>query len=99
MKDPRLGFVTVTQVNVAPDLRSARVFYSVLGDAKEKEDTQKALERGSGFLQREIGTALQLRYTPKLTFSLDESLEKGMQIDSVLRKIEETDSDSEKDEA
>lgn len=89
VKDPRLGFVTITHVSVAPDLRSARVFYSVLGDAQKKEDSRIALEKAAGFLQREIGGALQLRYTPKLTFSLDESLDRGMEIDKVIRKIHE----------
>ena len=87
VKDPRLGFVTVTHVNVAPDLRSARVFYSVLGDDKKKAETQIALEKAAGFLQKEIGTALILRYTPKLHFSLDDSLDRGLEIDRVLRDI------------
>jgi ribosome-binding factor A len=89
VKDPRLGFVTITHVDVTPDLRSAAVFYSVLGDEKARKDSQIALEKASGFLQKEIGTALQLRYTPKLRFCFDDSLEQGMEVDKVLRKIEE----------
>ncbi len=89
VKDPRLGFVTVTHVDVTPDLRSACVFYSVLGNAKSKKDSQLALEKAAGFLQKEIGTALQLRYTPKLAFRLDDSIEQSIEVDKVLQKIHE----------
>ena len=76
-------------VDVTPDLRSAVVFYSVLGNDKAKKDSQLALEKASGFLQKEIGTALQLRYTPKLAFRLDDSLEQSMEVDKVLRKLQQ----------
>lgn len=89
VKDPRLGFVTVVHVDVSPDLRSARVFYSVMGTAKAKLDSQQALEKAAGFLQREIGSALQLRYTPRLKFIRDESLDQGMEIDRILRGLNE----------
>jgi ribosome-binding factor A len=88
IKDPRLGFVTITHVSVAPDLRSACVFYSSLGDEKARKETQVALEKSSGFLQREIGTALQLRYTPKLKFMYDDSIDRGLEIDRVLKDIQ-----------
>lgn len=87
MKDPRIGVVTILHVDVTPDLRSARVFYSVLGNEEQRKDTQTALEKGSGFLQREIGSALQLRYTPKLHFVFDDSYDRGQEIDKVIRKI------------
>lgn len=91
VKDPRLGFVTVTHVNVTPDLRSACVFYSALGDEKAKKETQLALEKSAGFLQKEIGSALQLRYTPKLRFEFDDSIDRGMEIDKVLRDLHKDD--------
>ena len=94
VKDPRLGFVTVTHVSVAPDLRSACVFYSVLGDEKTRRESQLALEKASGFLQREIGAALELRYTPKLKFAFDDSLDRGLEIDRVLRDIQKKDKTS-----
>lgn len=87
VKNPKLGFVTVTHVDVSPDLRSARVFFSVLGNAAQKKDSLTALERASGFLQREINAALNLKYTPRLKFILDESLDRGEEIDKVLRDI------------
>jgi ribosome-binding factor A len=92
IKDPRLGFVTITHVSVAPDLRSACVFYSSLGDDKARKETQIALEKSAGFLQREIGTTLEMRYTPKLKFMYDDSLDQGFEIDRVLRDIHKKDS-------
>jgi len=91
IKDPRLGFVTITHVDVTPDLKSACVFYSVLGDQKAKENSQQVLERSAGFLQREISSVIKMRSTPRLTFRLDESLERGMEIDGILRKIKTED--------
>lgn len=89
VKDPRLGFVTITHVDVSPDLRSAMVFYSVLGNPKARKDSQLALEKAAGFLQKEIGTALQLRYTPKLAFKFDDTLDQAMEVDKVLKKLHE----------
>lgn len=88
LKDPRIGFVTVTGVDVAPDLKQARVYFSVLGGEKEKGQTQRALEHAAGFLQHEIAVALKLRFTPKLSFHLDESIEEGQRIESILRDLE-----------
>lgn len=90
LKDPRIGFVTVTGVEVTPDLKLAKVYYSVLGKEKDKVQTQRALEHSSGFLQHGIAEALKLRFTPKLNFYLDESLDRGVQIDNILREIKET---------
>ncbi len=98
VKDPRLGFVTVTHVDIAPDLKNAFVYYSVLGDEKARESSQEALEKARGFLQRQIADAIKLRYTPKLDFRLDSSLERGMEIDRVLRKLEKERPDSGEEE-
>ena len=91
VKDPRLGFVTVMHVKITPDLKSAVVFVSIMGDKKKKEESLKVLARAAGFLQHEVGTALQMRYTPKLQFELDDSLDKDFEIGQVIRKIEEKD--------
>ncbi len=91
VKDPRLGFVTITHVKVTPDLRSACVFYSAMGDEKSRKNSQVALEKAAGFLQKEIGSAIQLRNTPKLQFCFDDSLDRGLEIDKVLRKLREGD--------
>lgn len=88
LKDPRIGFVTITGVDIAPDLKQARVYYSVLGEEKEKGGTQKALEHAAGFLQHGIADALKLRFTPKLTFHLDQSLKEGERVEKILHKLE-----------
>ncbi len=93
IKDPRIGFVTVTHVGVAPDLRTARVFYSVLGDAKSRAACQIGLEKAAGFLQREIGVALKLRFTPVLTFAYDDTNDRRMEIDQTLKKIDDMNSE------
>jgi ribosome-binding factor A len=91
VKDPRLGFVTVTHVDVTADLKNAIVFYSVMGDEKARAASQQALEKASGFLQREIGQILKLRFTPKLLFRFDDSIHQGIEIDRVLKEISDKD--------
>src|SRR6476646_630554 len=80
LKDPRLGFVTITSVEVPPDLRYARVFYSVLGTPEEQKGTQQALEHASGFLRHELASRLDLRYVPELAFRNDPSIAHGDRI-------------------
>lgn len=87
LKDPRLGFVTVTHVEVSPDLKSAKVFYSAMGNEEAKASSRLALEKAAGFLQKAIAVSLKLRYTPKLLFELDDSLDRGLEIDRVLRDL------------
>ncbi|MCM8775469.1 MAG: 30S ribosome-binding factor RbfA [Candidatus Omnitrophica bacterium] len=87
MRDPRLGFVTVTHVAMSPDLKSARIFYSVMGNEKNKKDSKIALEHARGFLQKQIAMGLKLRYTPKLVFEEDDSLDQGMKVDRVIHEI------------
>ena len=87
LKDPRLGFVTVTGVDLTPDLKLARVFYTVLEKEKEKESTQRALEHSAGFLQHEIAEELKLRFTPKLSFHFDVAFEEGMRIEKILGEL------------
>lgn len=89
MNDPRIGFVTVTRVEVSPDLKYAKVHYSVLGNAKNQEATQAALSRASGFLQKELAAHIQLRFTPKLIFRFDQSVEHSVRIETILRTLED----------
>ena len=86
IKDPRVGFVSVTDVHVSPDLRHAHVNVSVYGSEEERKATMAALQHGTGFFRHEIGNNLQLRYTPELTFHLDDSLERG---DRILRLLDQ----------
>jgi ribosome-binding factor A len=84
LKDPRIGFVTVTGVDTSPDLRSARVYVSVLGDEEQRERSLSGLRSSHGVLQRKIATEMRLKRTPTLTFEYDESVERGARISRLL---------------
>ena len=99
LKDPGLGFVTITGVATSPDLRGARVFYSVLGDEAQQVSTQAALERATPRLQRIVGREVRLKYNPRLTFVYDESIDRGMRMEKLLHEIsDEARSESEGDD-
>lgn len=87
IKDPRVGFVTVTDVDVTGDLQQAKVFISVLGDDKQKQDTLVGLAKAKGFIRSEIGKRIRLRKTPELFFEFDEAIEKGNRIEHILREL------------
>jgi ribosome-binding factor A len=89
MKDPRLGFVTVTDVDVSADLRHARVYVSVLGSKEEREATMEVLEHAAGFVRRTLGERIRLRYIPELVFVYDETAEKAARIEQLLASIRE----------
>ena len=80
LKDPRVGFVTVTAVETAPDLRRARVFVSVLGDAGVRKRSMQGLSSAHGILQRAVAQELRLKHTPTLEFLYDDTSERGMRI-------------------
>jgi ribosome-binding factor A len=84
LEDPRIGFVTVTAVETSPDLRSARVFVSVLGDQAEREATLEALGSSHGVLQSAIARELRLKRTPTLSFHYDEGPERGVRLARLL---------------
>jgi ribosome-binding factor A len=86
-RDPRLGFVTVTGVDVSPDLRLARVYVTVLGDEADAKSTLEGLVSAAGYFRHEMRQSLSLRYIPELNFKLDKSLEYGMRIESLLDTI------------
>lgn len=89
LKDPRIGFVTITDVEVTGDLQQAKVFISVLGDETEKAETLEGLEKANGFIRSEIGQRIRLRKTPEITFEFDEAHAYGNHIDSILRDLKE----------
>jgi ribosome-binding factor A len=80
LKDPRVGFVTVTAVETSPDLRHARVFVSVLGNPGERRRSLEAMEKARGFLQRRVGTELRIKNTPQIQFIYDDTAERGLRI-------------------
>lgn len=86
VKDPGADRITVTDVTVTPDLRMARVFYSVLGDEEVRVAARDALRRSKGFIRRELGQVLQIRYSPDLTFLYDASYDKVVRIERLLRE-------------
>jgi ribosome-binding factor A len=88
--DPGIGFVTLTRVQVSPDLQIARVFYTALGDDKTRAASRKALERAAPFLRRQIGARLRLKRTPELTFIYDDSIAGQDRIEQILNELNET---------
>lgn len=88
-KDPRMGFTTITGVDVTNDLSQAKVFLSVLGSPEERQETLKALERGKGFIRSELSKRVRLRIVPELIFQIDNSVEYGTRIESLIHKINE----------
>jgi ribosome-binding factor A len=87
LHDPGVGFVTVTRVQVSPDLQHARVFFTSLGDQIAKQNTARALERAAGFMRRQIGKRLRLRRTPELQFTFDETVAHQDRVEQLLREI------------
>lgn len=86
VKDPRLGFVTVTGVETSPDLREARVYVSVLGDQAQRDETLAALQSAHGLLQARVAARIRLKRTPRLTFLYDDTTDRAMHIDDLLRR-------------
>ena len=86
LKDPRVGFVTVTAVDTSPDLRHANVFVSVLGDEKQRAESLAGLSSSHGYLQGRVALKLRLKHTPQLDFVYDPSAERVMRISELLRK-------------
>jgi ribosome-binding factor A len=87
LHDPGIGFLTITHVKVTPDLQTARVYYTTLGDDKARRNTQRALERATPFLRRHIGNRLRLKRVPVLEFFFDEAIERGDRIEQILQEI------------
>ena len=84
LKDPRIGFVTVTGVETSPDLRHARVYVSVLGSDEQKADALEGLQSSAGFLQAKVARELRMKHTPTLEFHYDDSVDRGMRITELL---------------
>lgn len=84
LKDPRVGFVTVTDVKTSADLSHARVFVSVLGEAHTREETMQGLRSAHGYLQRRIGGEMHLKRTPTLDFSYDDTTDRAMRVDALI---------------
>jgi ribosome-binding factor A len=95
LKDPRIGFLTITGVDVTGDLSQAKVYLSVLGSEEQKQDTLTALAKANGFLRTEIGKRIRLRKVPELLFKTDTSVDYGSRIDSLLHQLRQEESHKE----
>ena len=91
IKDPRIGFVTLTDVEITKDLRYAKVFYSVMGSQKEHEQAGKGLDSAAGYMRRELGQRMRLKHTPEVEFVFDDSVEAGARISKLIHKIHRED--------
>jgi ribosome-binding factor A len=89
LKDPRVGFVTITAVKVSSDLQMARIYFTAMGTEQERKDTSKGLQSAVPYLRRELGKRMSLRYIPNLFFEFDASLEYGNRIENLLREIKQ----------
>ncbi|NJD90589.1 MAG: ribosome-binding factor A [Geobacter sp.] len=98
VKDPRVGFVTVTGVKVTDDLHLATIYFSVIGSDEQKKETEAGLNSAKGYLRREMGKSLRMRYIPDIIFRYDVSIDYGSKIEGILKQIHETDeADAEQD--
>jgi ribosome-binding factor A len=95
LRDPRIGFVTVTAVETSPDLRQAQVFVSVLGSERRREKTLTGLQAAHGVLQARIARELRLKRTPQLTFAYDDSVERGVRMSHLIDELAPDDPDAE----
>jgi ribosome-binding factor A len=95
--DPGIGFITLTRVQVTPDLQLARVYYTTMGDEKARKDTAKALQRATPFFRRQVGGRLQLRRVPELEFRFDESVAHQDRIEQIIRDLHEEEAQRNKD--
>lgn len=87
VKDPRLGFVTITRAEVSRDLQHARVYFSVLGEKEKADAAQEGLDSARGFIRKLVGQRVRMRYTPEIEFIFDRSIEYGIRIEETLAEI------------
>lgn len=89
LSDPRIGFATITRVEVSKDIKFAKIYYSVLGSEEEKKKTQIGLKSATGFIKKIIGERLKLRFTPEIVFEPDEALSKSLEVNRLLDELEQ----------
>jgi len=93
LKDPRIGFITITGVEVTPDLHLARIYFTVVGDDEQRRRTEDGLRSSVPFIRRELGRTLRMRYLPDLLFCYDTSLDYGNRIETLLKEIHDQERD------
>lgn len=98
VKDPRLGMISITDVEVSRDLSWAKIYFSMLGSDEERNRTLEGLERAKGFVRSELAKRIRVRHTPEIIFLFDPSLEHGAKMDALLRTLQIPQEDGERDE-
>jgi ribosome-binding factor A len=91
VKDPRVGFASITRVEVSGDLRHAKIYVSVMGTPEEQKATMKGLSNAAGYLRHEVASRITIRYMPELTFKLDTSIEKGAHVLELIKQASQED--------
>jgi ribosome-binding factor A len=87
VKDPRIGFVTITRVTVSEDCRFAKVYYSIAGTQAERKSSMKGLESAKGYVRKELGRRIRLRYTPDIMFQFDPSIEYAIHMEELIHSL------------
>jgi len=95
LKDPRIGFITITNVELSNDLRHAKIFFSSLGSEEEQKRSLAGLDNAKGFIRKEIASRIQLRYAPEILFRIDNSIEHGVKIAQILSEIKSDEEETE----
>jgi ribosome-binding factor A len=88
VSDPRIGFISVTDVSVSPDLKNAKIYVSIMGTEKQKKDAMQGLNSASGFIRRQLAGMLEVRSIPEISFVRDDSLERGSRVLGLLTRLE-----------
>jgi ribosome-binding factor A len=89
LKDPRIGFVTITRVTVSDDCRMAKVYFSVMGTPADRERSMEGLNHATGYVRKELGRRIRLRYAPEVVFQFDPSIEYGIHLEEVIHELHE----------
>lgn len=97
VKDPRVGLVTITSVTVAPDLATAKVYFTVMGDETVRAETRKGLDSARSFLRKTVANELKLRQTPELRFVYDDTLDRAMRIDETIEELRRNEKTNDED--
>ena len=95
LKDPRIGLTTITRIDLTGDLRYARIYFSILGDEKEKISSIEGIESAAGYIRRLIGERLKLKYVPELSFKLDRSIEYSINLEKTFKRLKNEHKNSE----
>lgn len=95
VKDPRIGFATITKVDLSRDCRFAKIYFSVLGTKKQLRDTQVGLSRSRGYIRRQLGQRMKIRFVPEIIFLIDENIEYSIHLSELFAKIQNKDGNNE----